>query len=287
MPPPNKIVFKPPENVRKQDFGTRERSTRNRSKVQPFTVEESSKGKKDKMRQQRWTAKEREVLVKKIKEHGTSDLELLSDPQLHKSVDQIKDCIQYWKKNVKMIEALKAEPKHVRDTVWVPRKVDSAIEDWINLAGSLKNSGDAMDCGHILPDVLSVIINEEKHPKPEDCGGVDYADIYRFINEAMNGDVPKELSAESGDKLLEMMNELKEFVILTDRDIQEEKSLLERYTHRDVVALNDAFTGRCKDSNIDEISTFPRLNPLGITPAFVTKSVIVKESTQNVPSEGS
>ena len=49
-----------------------------------------------------------------------------------------------------------------------------------------------MDCSHILGDSLAVIINEEKHPKPEDCHGVDYAEIYRYINSLMNGDLPKQ-----------------------------------------------------------------------------------------------
>ena len=49
-----------------------------------------------------------------------------------------------------------------------------------------------MDCSHILGDSLAVIINEENHPKPEDCHGVDYAEIYRYINSLMNGDLPKQ-----------------------------------------------------------------------------------------------
>ena len=49
-----------------------------------------------------------------------------------------------------------------------------------------------MDCSHILGDTMSVIINEEKHPKPENCLGIDYAEIYRYINSLLSGDVPKQ-----------------------------------------------------------------------------------------------
>ena len=78
--------------------------------------------------------------------------------------------------------------------MWVPKEISNPIESWITLAEAHKipfGSG-LMDCSHILGDSLAVIINEEKHPKPEDCNGVDYAEIYRYINSLMNGDLPKQ-----------------------------------------------------------------------------------------------
>ena len=68
------------------------------------------------------------------------------------------------------------------------------IDSWISLAESHRNppGSGIMDCSHILGDTMSVIINEEKHPKPENCLGIDYAEIYRYINSLLSGDVPKQ-----------------------------------------------------------------------------------------------
>ena len=38
-----------------------------------------------------------------------------------------------------------------------------------------------MDCSEALPNVLTWIAELEEHPDPADCGGVDYAAIYRYL----------------------------------------------------------------------------------------------------------
>ena len=59
--------------------------------------------------------------IEKIKQHGSGDLEQLLDPKLYKSTEQIKDFLQYWKRDSKCVEVLKRNPKHVNDTVIVRR----------------------------------------------------------------------------------------------------------------------------------------------------------------------
>ena len=93
-----------------------------------------------------------------------------------------------------MKEVPRIDAKSAYDTKWVPREINNPIESWITLAESHKipfGSG-LMDCSHILGDSLSVIINEEKHPNPEDCNGIDYKEIYEFIYSLSNGDLPKQ-----------------------------------------------------------------------------------------------
>lgn len=99
------------------------------------------------------------------------------------------------------------------------RQNDCPIEDWINLAESVTTSsikatvGDlsiASDWFHLIQDSLSVIINEEKHPNPEDCDGVDYKEIYKYILDIMNGEVPKDVNEATAEKILQMMSELRE-----------------------------------------------------------------------------
>ena len=44
----------------------------------------------------------------------------------------------------------------------------------------------------------------------EDCGGVNYKDIYSVLWDAMNGEVPKNVNEATAKKILEMMSELRE-----------------------------------------------------------------------------
>ena len=168
-----KIVYKPPVSVQGKDFGTRERSQRERKKVKKFGTERIvKKSKNRRAKDRKWTLKEKQLAEKRLEEFGTSDPKVLLDPQIKKTEEQFKDLIQFNKKNNKMQQVLRPEPKHINDKMWVPRNIDGNIEKWIALAESQKStvprsgSQGVMDCSHILSDVLSVIINEEKHPLP-------------------------------------------------------------------------------------------------------------------------
>ena len=180
-----KIVYKPPVSVQKKDFGTRERSQRERKKVKKFGTEKIVKQKKGaRSKNRKWTLKEKQLAEKRLEEFGTSDPKALLDPQIKKTEDQFKDLIQFNKKNNKMQQVLRPEPKHINDKMWVPRNIDGNIEKWIALAESQRNaiprsgSQGVMDCSHILSDVLSVIINEEKHPLP---GKIYFQNQYFFF----------------------------------------------------------------------------------------------------------
>ena len=94
-----------------------------------------------------------------------------------------------------MKETIRMNPTTSTDEkVWVPKEIRSNIYFWISLAESHRNppSSGIMDCSHILGDTMSVIINEETHPKPKDCLDIGYAQIYRYINSLLSGDVPKQ-----------------------------------------------------------------------------------------------
>ena len=47
----------------------------------------------------------------------------------------------------------------------------------------------------------------------EDCGGVDYKEIYRVLMDSLNGEVPKDVNEATAEKILEMMSELRESAI--------------------------------------------------------------------------
>jgi len=288
MPPP-KIIYRPPVSVKNKltsdQLGTREKSERKRTKKQVYQADlpVNKKLSKRLKRQNTWTAKEKPIILKKIKENGSGDTSLLLDPELNKNEDQIKDLIQFYRKGNRMKETIRINPTtSVNENVWVPREISSNIDSWISLAESHRNppGSGIMDCSHILGDTMSVIINEEKHPKPENCLGIDYAEIYRYINSLLSGDVPKQPNQATARKILEMMSELKETVkTLTENgSVQLQLDLLEKYNRRDVGILSGPFEGKCTDLDIKNVCAMPKINPLNLPPAFFSEKILSKES---------
>ena len=80
-----------------------------------------------------------------------------------------------------------------------------------------------------------------------------------------------------------MFNELRETVVDTESATKEERILLERFTFRDLGNLNAQFVKKCTDSQVEILSTLPKMNPLSIPPAFFTKTFLNRES--KVPEE--
>ena len=277
-----KIIYKPPVALQGKDFGTREKSQRAKKGVKKFGTDRVVKKPKVNLKQRNWSLKDKEVLMKKLQEHGTSDVKLLLDPQIKKTEEQIKELVAFHKKSNKMLQIMRPEAKHQNDKIWVSKEIDEPIEMWISLAESqkpqIKCPQGVMDCQHILSDVLSVIINEEKHPLPEDANGVDYADIYRFIDELLKGDLPKRPNEASCAKIVEMLNQVRESVNASESSTSDERTFLERYSLRDLGNLNAQFVNKCTDSQIEILSTLPKMNPLNIAPAFFSKPFLPKES---------
>jgi len=48
-----------------------------------------------------------------------------------------------------------------------------------------------------LTHLLDYIAENENHPNPEDCGGVDYAAIYHALADLMRGEAPPSLNVAS------------------------------------------------------------------------------------------
>ena len=283
MPP--KTIYKPSKGVKEAAVGKRDKSQRTRTKKEIYQAALPAKTKKllkREKRQTQWTVKEKPILIKKIKEQGSSNASLLMDPEIRKTEDQIKDLITFHKKGNRLKEVPRVNPKSASDTVWLPREIKNPIESWITLAEAHRipfGSG-LMDCSHILGDSLSVIINEEKHPKPEDCNGVDYAEIYRYIYSLINGDLPKQPNEETAQKIMEMMNELKNTVLSSksNGNFQQEQILLERYTLRDINTLSGPFLDKSTHLAIKILCAMPKVNPLNLPPALFSKKCLSKES---------
>ena len=106
MPP--KTIFKPSKSVIEEiETGTREKSQRPKTKKEIYQAALPAKTKKllkREKRQTQWTVKEKPILIKKIKEQGSSNVSLLLDPEIRKTEDQIKDFISFHKKGNRLKE---------------------------------------------------------------------------------------------------------------------------------------------------------------------------------------
>merc|ERR1711976_531007 len=115
--------------------------------------------------------------------------------------------------------------------------------------GSIKDSiGDvnvASNWTHLVQDAISVIADEENHPNPQDCDGVDYQEIYEYI--------------------LSIMAELRYECYEAKEELKEEMSILGRYTPRGILTWNLDFP-ECTDMEMNTLCTLGKLNPLKITP---------------------
>lgn len=280
-------TFKASTFIKNKDLGTRERSQRTKNKTVRYEIVNLDP--KIEKKRKKWTSKEASILLEKIQQNGSTDIEALNDPKILKSPDQIKEYLEYCKRNNKTEEVLKINATHANDTKLVRKQNDFPIEDWIALAESVKIGDTKMtsseqatsgDWSHIVQDALSVIINEEKHPDPEDCDGVDYKGIYQYILDCMNGEVPKKLNPKSAEKVQEMLSELRESAIEAKPKIKEEMDTLEQYTRRDVIALNSKFKSS-EDRDMQKLCSLGKVNPLNISSSFFTKKVVIKEQNRS------
>ena len=216
---PDKI-FKRPECLRDLRLERREISKRTRTK----TVKYQAQGKvsaKVHLQLKKWSPKEVNLLVERLQKYGSDNLEDLLDEKIMKNVNQINDLLQYFKRKNRLrphplFRGRSQEEASEEDKP----KVDHPIEDWIDLTESVTNTsfrdsiGDgnvnaASNWTHLVQNAISVIADEEKHPDPEDCGGVDYQRIFEFILSMMAGEVPKEINGPTAEKILEMMGNLR------------------------------------------------------------------------------
>ena len=211
-------IFKRPECLKNRTLEKREFSKRTRTKTVKYQSQVKLSAKVHRQLN-KWSAKEVTILTEKLQKYGSDNLEDLVDEKIQKNVQQIKDILQYFKRKNRnhpyphcrgrtQIEVAEEEKP----------KEDHPIEDWIDLTecvtnASIKDSiGDvnvASNWTHLVQDAISVIADEEKHPNPQDCEGVDYQGIYEYILSIMAGEVPKEINGPTAEKILQMMAELR------------------------------------------------------------------------------
>ena len=211
-------IFKRPECLKNRSLERREVSKRTRTKTVKYQSQVNLSAKVHKQLN-KWSAKEVNILIEKLQKYGSDNLEDLLDEKIQKNVQQIKDILQYFKRKNRNHPYPHCRARNQIEVAEEEKpKEDHPLEDWIDLTecvtnASIKDSiGDvnvASNWTHLVQDAISAIADEEKHPDPQDCDGVDYQGIYEYILSIMAGEVPKEINGPTAEKILQMMAELR------------------------------------------------------------------------------
>jgi hypothetical protein len=108
---------------------------------------------------------------------------------------------------------------------------------------------------------------------------VDYPAIYRYLGDILIGEIPPQLNDATSRKILQMMGHLRETNAEAQPHIKEEKSMLERYTVRDVALLSENLTDKSTDPKAQFLCSLPGINLFSVTPALITKKVLRKSTS--------
>jgi len=166
------------------------------------------------------------------------------------------------------------------------RERNAPIEKWIDTIekrhsaeeNKLKEAGfeQAGNYSTIVPSLLTWIADLEPQPDPAECGGVDYAAIYRYFALLCEGEAPPDLNRATSlrvSRLLPMLSQ-----ILGQMDLEKETHYLESYrgpfTKYRWEEGFDHDSQECK--NIIELGRIPGINPLNLHPEMFTKKEIPK-----------
>jgi len=155
------------------------------------------------------------------------------------------------------------------------RNRPSPIEKWLGgienrhavEEKALKDAGftQAGNYSNILPNMLRWIAECEPHPDPADCGGVDYASIYKWLAVLCEGEAPPDLNTPTSERVSLLLPMLRS--ILSKINLENEEEFLGDYrgpftkyrSTRQELNLSSP-----KVKNLEDLAKVPGLNPLGM-----------------------
>jgi len=120
------------------------------------------------------------------------------------------------------------------------------------------------NCDRVISMGLNWLAEFEPHPDPEECGGIDYAALYRYFAHLSEGEVPPDLDPVSAARVTKLMADMS---YMLDRTLQErETEYLENYRGAHTrYRTSDSFDSKSSDvQKMGELSSIPGMNPLGL-----------------------
>jgi len=166
------------------------------------------------------------------------------------------------------------------------RQRNAPIEKWLHIIEKrdceeekkLKEAGfgQAGNYSSIVPNLLNWIAELEPHPDPSECGGVDYAAIYRYFALLCQGEAPPDLNRASTARVSRLLPMLSQ--VLGQLDLEKETHYLENYRGPFTkYRWEDGFDHNSKEcKNFIELSRIPGINPLNLHPEMFTNKEIPK-----------
>jgi len=206
------------------------------------------------------------------------------------------------KKKPSRIDLPDATPQGEIIEVLKRRKRNAPIEMWIDLMEntvsevheSVEQSGSnrAADYSPLVPKLLQWIGDYEKHPEPEKCGGVDYANIYRYLSCLCQGEAPPDMNPESSIRVRKLFSTLCK--TLNQLGLEKETKYLESFRGPHSVYPNNRNWDQTNSSaaNMIKLSSLPGMNPLQLHPAMFTRKEIpklddlIKITSEEIVDEG-
>lgn len=283
-----------------------------------------------------WKEFEKKTLLNACKEYGTKEVKKIIEKVPTKTPENVKAFIQREKRNLNYtietqyiendgesfvlddgengrirnksrIDLPDATPQGQIVEILKRRERNAPIEKWIDTIEKrhseeekkLKEAGfeQAGNYSTIVPSLLNWIADMEPQPDPAECGGVDYAAIYRYFALLCEGEAPPDLNRATSlrvSRLLPMLSQ-----ILGQMDLEKETHYLENYRGPFTkYRREEGFDHESKEcKNIIELGRIPGMNPLNLHPEMFTKKEIPKldemikifseETVENIADEES
>lgn len=179
-----------------------------------------------------------------------------------------------------LVEVERLRPRTLPSERWL-----EAVETSAGLTskqGVGENQEEGLDCSEALPNVLTWIADLEEHPDPADCGGVDYAAIYRYLAALCQGEAPPELDQATSARASRILPSL---TTALEGLGEKEVAYLDNYRGRHTkYRYEDSFNFNSKAvRDVEALSKVPGLNPLGFHPELLADRILPKLSTITRP----
>ncbi|KAG8226183.1 hypothetical protein J437_LFUL012358 [Ladona fulva] len=187
------------------EMGSSEPSTS--KSIRTRKAKEKSKLPGNQINHQDWTEDEKMRLATALQKYGHLDVEKLHEEVKTKTPAQIKHFVYWAIKRSRIYFTNDDVPGRSATHTSYRIFSKSPIDQWLSAfeEGQVNSRDEFRDC---LGKALMYISRFESHPDPTDCGGVDYAAMYEFLYQAVNGYPVKAVNPQTAAVLLEELDNL-------------------------------------------------------------------------------
>ncbi|XP_075228498.1 uncharacterized protein LOC142328596 isoform X2 [Lycorma delicatula] len=156
----------------------------------------------------RWTDEEKKKLLKCLEKYGYQDIEKIAAEIPTRTPLDILFSIRYWKRlavevNTRSIHIAKLHSrmnlhkktcdKQAVDTRRPCNEALSNTESWVDFFEKKLVKDDGSEGVYGLSNIFLTVSKFEAHPQPEEADGLDFQELYLWLNDLINGKPMKQL----------------------------------------------------------------------------------------------